>query len=78
MRHYEILANKCIPLFDDLNECPVNTLTNLPKKTLIEITNNYPNISDKNYYEYLEFLNTYTLENLTTDKLGTYVISKLW
>jgi hypothetical protein len=77
MRHYEILANKCIPLFDDLNECPVNTLTNLPKKTLIEITNNYPNISDKNYYEYLEFLNTYTLENLTTDKLGTYVISKL-
>ena len=35
MRHYEILANGCIPIFLDLENCPINTLTNLPKKCLL-------------------------------------------
>jgi len=34
MRHYEILANNCVPYFIDLHECPKNTLTNLPKELL--------------------------------------------
>lgn len=30
MRHYEIMANGCIPLFTDIENCPLYTLTNLP------------------------------------------------
>jgi hypothetical protein len=77
MRHYEILANKCIPLFENLSECPEYTLTNLPKKILIDISRNYLNLSNEEYFKYLEYLHSYTLENLTTDKLANYLISKL-
>jgi hypothetical protein len=77
MRHYEILANKCIPLFENLSDCPDYTLTNLPKKILVDINNNYSNISNEEYFQYLEYLHSYTLENLTTDKLANYLISKL-
>jgi hypothetical protein len=36
LRHYEILANGCIPLFRDLDACPTLTLFTLPKTLLIE------------------------------------------
>jgi hypothetical protein len=36
MRHYEIMANGCIPLFLDLSECPHTTLMQLPKPELLE------------------------------------------
>ena len=49
-----------------------------PKKILVDINNNYPNISNEEYFQYLEYLHSYTLENLTTDKLANYLISKLW
>jgi len=31
LRHYEILMNGCIPLFENLKECPENTMTTYPK-----------------------------------------------
>lgn len=34
MRHYEILANGCIPLFTDIEDCPEKTLTTLSKGIL--------------------------------------------
>ena len=37
MRHYEILANGCIPIFTDIEWCPKRTLTNLPKEALSSI-----------------------------------------
>ena len=36
VRHYEIIANNCIPLFLDINECPENIMTTLPKDPLKE------------------------------------------
>lgn len=39
LRHYEILANGCIPLFLDLNNCPHETLKSLPKENLLSILN---------------------------------------
>ena len=32
LRHYEILMNGCIPLFENLKECPAYTLTTYPKE----------------------------------------------
>jgi hypothetical protein len=39
LRHHEIIFNNCIPIFLDLENCPVNTLTFLPKELLLEAKN---------------------------------------
>lgn len=75
MRHYEILANRCIPLFQDIKDCPELCLTNLPKKILSEIIDKYPNIDDTEYSEYQQILFEYTQTNLTTKKLAQYLMS---
>lgn len=36
LRHYEILASGCVPIFPDLDQCPAESLTRLPKHLLIE------------------------------------------
>jgi hypothetical protein len=36
MRHYEIIANGCIPLFLDLHQCPPCTLTTFPKELILQ------------------------------------------
>ena len=36
MRHYEILANGCIPYFIEIEKCPKQTMFLLPKELLIE------------------------------------------
>jgi len=36
LRHYEIMANGCIPLFKDLEHCPSHTLTTFPKELVLE------------------------------------------
>src|SRR5579859_2898410 len=48
MRHYEILANGCIPYFIDLDKCNPNTMVYLPKQLIWEAMHlpgvSYPNI----------------------------------
>lgn len=70
MRHYEILANKCIPYFVGLENCPSLTLSTFPKKIILE-TNKYAlkNEVHPNYDELNQMLFSYTKENLTTKKL---------
>ena len=36
LRHYEILANGCIPVFSDMAGCPLHTMTTFPKALLEE------------------------------------------
>ena len=36
LRHYEILAAGCIPIFEDLDKCPADTLVSFPKDLLKE------------------------------------------
>lgn len=36
MRHYEILGNYCMPHFQDLQNCPVQTMFNFPKKKFLK------------------------------------------
>lgn len=70
MRHYEILANRCIPSFENLEECPPYIMTNFPKSIILEI-NKY-SLNEKIYSHYEDFndyLIEYTKKNLTTKKL---------
>ena len=87
LRHYEILANGCIPYFPDIELCPVNTMSLLPKNMFIECNNLYKIYSNKNIKELnntdTEILNkmvdkllSYTLNNLTTVKIAKYILDK--
>jgi hypothetical protein len=86
MRHYEILANGCIPYFIDLEDCPENVMHLLPKK-LIKEAMNLPGVSygkidhtifdTKRYYEILAELLEYTRKHLTTRAMAQYLLDTI-
>lgn len=88
MRHYEILANGCIPHFINIEKCPKNTLALLPKDLFIEasklfnifICKNINKLTQKEISEY-NVLRTklwdYTKNYLTTTKMAKYVLQKI-
>jgi hypothetical protein len=76
MRHYEILVNKSIPFFTDLEYCPVNTLITFPKEIILD-TNQYAR-QNKIHPEYDHLNNElfkYTKKNLTTKSLIKNILS---
>jgi hypothetical protein len=76
MRHYEILGNNCIPYFIGLEDCPKNTLANLPKELLLEAKDLAINFNEQKYFSILNELFEYTKNNLTTKNLAKYVIER--
>ena len=87
LRHYEILANGCIPLFVDIENCPENTMFSMPKKMLIEAHHLYDEMKGKDIKELdgvllkkaLELrgrLLAHTQEFLTTKATAHYLLSK--
>ena len=82
LRHYEILANGCIPYFPLINKCPVNTLSLFPKDLIKEGNILYEKYKlsglDINEYNILrnKMLN-YTKEHLTTRKMAEYILNKI-
>jgi hypothetical protein len=88
MRHYEILANGCIPYFIDISNCPKNTMFLLPKDLFIEANILYDNkfkhkmvneLSEEDINEYnllCAKMVEYTKNHLTTDKIAEYVLQK--
>lgn len=88
MRHYEILANGCIPYFINIEECPKNTMALCPKDLFIEanmlyqkfIKKNIDELEDENIDEYntlLSKLLEYTKNHLTTNKMAEYILKKV-
>ena len=86
LRHYEILSTGCVPLFLDIESCPKDTLTTLPKDMLLEAFKllDYNEIStelsmpknfDINRYEKLaNSLLEYTKKKLTTESSAKYLL----
>jgi hypothetical protein len=77
MRHYEILGNYCIPYFVGLEDCPKNTLANLPKELLLDAKDLAENFDEQKYFIILNELFDYTKNNLTTKNLANYILSKI-
>jgi len=84
MRHYEILANGCIPHFIDIEKCPANTMHFLPKELLIKGNALYKKfVNDvtveciQEYNELQKKMLVYTKEYLTTEKMAQYVLSRV-
>jgi hypothetical protein len=86
LRHYEILANGCIPYFLDLDSCDLNTLYFLPKE-LIKEAMNLPGVSYleidhdqfdiSKYQEILTKILEHTREFLTTSQMARYLLKTL-
>lgn len=78
MRHYEILGNYCMPHFPDLSQCPVYTLTQFPKKEILEANQIFDGgqITDR-YFELLNTVFEHTKQHLTTLASAKYVINTL-
>ena len=73
VRHYEILANGCIPYFTDLSECPQQTLTLFPKDLVKEAMDaaTKPGFDPKSH---IQALLEYTRKHLTTEAMARYVL----
>lgn len=87
LRHYEIMANGCLPVFENLEECPALTMTTLDMDTLLEINSIYQSLKHKTYEmltknEIDKCLNLstkildYCNINHTTRALAEYILSK--
>ena len=92
LRHYEIIANGCIPYFENIENCPVNTLTLFPKDLLLKGNVLYKKIAATNTNNEIESISIEDLsecnnlinallihlrEYLTTEKLAKYILDKL-
>lgn len=88
MRHYEIMANGCLPYFVDIENCPEKTMYLLPKYLLIECNILYDKFKNKNINELTDDdindynilrneLLEYTRNYLTTTKMANYVLEKI-
>ncbi len=84
LRHYEILANGCIPYFIDIDQCPEKTLAYFPKDLVREAMQlegvsylhiDHSKFNKKRYYEILEQLLEYTRNYLTSRKMAEHVLN---
>lgn len=71
MRHYEILANGCLPLFYDIDKCPDLTMVSFPKKLCKLI------LTDRNYEIYADDFENHFWRYNTTKALAEMFISKV-
>jgi hypothetical protein len=80
MRHYEILANGCIPWFKNLDQCPPKTMTHFPKQLVMKAMNelNKPmnELDMDKVLDYSNKLLEYTREHLTTKKMASYILTQ--
>lgn len=79
MRHYEILANGCIPVFPNIEQCPPNTMTFLPRELLYEAnllyeTSKHKHINDIEYRNLASKFLEYTKTHLTTTCMSKYIL----
>lgn len=78
MRHYEILANGCIPHFYDISKCPDLTMVNFPKKLCLEVNNLLQtNTAVDVYNEYKEKFEQHVSNNNTTKQLANYIVNQI-
>lgn len=80
-RHYEILANGCIPIFRDIDSIPEKTMVHYPKELLKEIYKEIykedlqNNFNAERYNYYANKLLEWTRTHLTTVSMAKYVLN---
>lgn len=80
LRHYEILANGCIPYFIDIDDCPPMTMALWPKKLIKEGNLLYHKYKEKEdipvevYTTHIRKLLDYLRSTLTSEKMARYIL----
>jgi len=79
MRHYEIVANSCLPVFKDIKNCPVGTMAHWPKATLTKIVEEFPfKFRDNDWWTNLTISLYHHLKyKLTTESIAKYVLESM-
>lgn len=86
MRHYEILANGCIPYFVDIENSHPNAMPFLPKELIKEAMNlegvsyckiDHTKFNKKRYFEILHELLEHTKKYLTTKNMARYILNAI-
>jgi len=80
LRHYEIMANGCIPIFKDLDNCPPDILTTFPKELIKEANSkllswNYDNKIE--YDIYVKKLLQHVREHCSASSTAEYFVKKM-
>ena len=71
LRHYEILANGCIPIFENLDDCPDQSLTTFPKHLLKDV---HVDLDEDERQKVIHQLLEHTREHCTTSANIQYVL----
>lgn len=83
MRHYEILANGCIPYFLNLDDCDPKTMPFLPRELIKEAMNlegvsylhiDHSKFNRERYDQILNKLLEHTRKYLTTKQIAKYIL----
>lgn len=84
MRHYEILGNRCIPYFHDLEHAPAELMKSLPRDLLIQAKQRvdqqgaeYFMPGQPGWSEYCELeqkIHSHFMSNCTTEALAKYIL----
>lgn len=85
MRHYEILANGCIPLFYNIWNIPQKTMTNFPRELITKTNELYIELANKPFEEadkqrlnmHIEELLSYTRTHLTTTRVAQNILDSI-
>lgn len=75
-RHYEILANGCIPYFENMDRIPANTMVDFPKD-IVRRGMQLDSLNREEYEPIVRELLAYTRKNLTTEARVRYILGKL-
>ncbi len=76
LRHYEILANGCVPHFIGLESCPSHTMTTLPKRFLLK-ARRWPQVPNAIGEDTFEACRQFAADNLTTEALAKSFLDAL-
>ena len=88
LRHYEIMANGCIPIFRDLEHCPLYTLSSFPKDIILEANKELSPLSEHEtplywynkkpiYENYAKKMLQHVREHCSTSATAQYFLSRL-
>lgn len=77
LRHYEIIANGCVPIFMNISNCPDLTLFNFPKHLCEEAFEVFKNFDLYNYMSLNSRFMCHLREHNTTRSLARYVLGHL-
>ena len=80
LRHYEIMANGCLPIFKYLENCPQSTLTTMPKQLIQDANRDLLpwNYNNKTLYDsYVKKLLQHVRENCSASATTKYFLDKM-